>query len=131
MRKKNSVSEFGAQRKELLITKFRESIARQSYISARKAFRDAAMAPAPRFWVSEERAADVISRMMRGEPVLRKMFPEKQEMYMEIYKRVKRLREKEPSAALSRLVFKVVNQEAPCSYISEGSVRHIVRNKRS
>ena len=127
MRKKNSVSDFVSHRNELIIKNFRESLARQSQISIRRAFLDAAEAPAPRFWVSEERATEVIAKMLAGEEVTKTMYKEKAEMYMEIYRRVKRLRELHPCVPLCRLVFRVVNSEAPRSYISWHRVLQIVR----
>ena len=126
MRKPNSIPEFASQRSSLLIKNFRESIARQSVISAKKAFQEAADAPAPRFWVSEARATRIISLMMRGVDLTEGMIPEKRKMYLEIFSRVKRLREKLPQAPLGDLVFEVVNNPAPSSFISPVSVARIV-----
>ena len=67
MRKKNSTLEFGRERNEFLLRSFRESIAAQSKISIDNAFRQATEKPAPRFWVSEVRAANVIGKMLAGD----------------------------------------------------------------
>lgn len=130
MRKKNSISDFTSERNMLLITRFREMIARQSSASVSNLFKDVANSPSPRFWVSEERAAEVISKMMKGEKLPGRMYAGKKEMYLEIYRRVKRLKEKDPQARLSHLVFRVVNQEAPSFYLSWERVYQLVQSNR-
>ena len=126
MKKKNCTCEFSSHRNTLLIENFRKSIARQSQISLQKAFMDAKSTPAPRFWVSERRAAEVISKMLAGKDPTPSMYPEKREMYREIFRRVLPLRRRYPDAPLSELVFRVVNSEAPDFYLSLYSVRNII-----
>ena len=130
MRKINSVSEFCKERSEVLLRNFRESIARQSQISVVRAFKDAVEAPAPRFWVSEARATAVIRKMLAGEDPTLTMYEEKARMYREIYDRVKILREIEPESALGDLVFRVVNEEAPASYMSIERAKKIINKAR-
>ena len=130
MKKVNAISEFSSQRSELLLKNFRESLARQSVIDRMKAFHEASEAPAPRFWVSDTRAAIIISRMMKGDDVLSGMQPGKRKMYLEIYKRVKELRAERPKAPLGDLVFEVVNSPAPCSYLAANTVRNILSMRR-
>ena len=131
MRKKNSVCEFGDQRSRLLLENFRKSIAVQSQISFMKAFKDAAAAPVPRFWVSEARATRVISMMLKGENPLEGMRSEKKAMYLEIYNRVKKMKEEDPGVPLGDIVFEVVNSEAPRSYIDwQWAQRLILKEKR-
>ena len=130
MRKINSVSEFCKERSEVLLRNFRESIARQSQISVVRAFKDAVEAPAPRFWVSEARATAVIRKMLAGEDPTLTMYEEKARMYREIYDRVKILREIEPESTLGDLVFRVVNEEAPASYMSIERAKKIINKAR-
>ena len=118
MKHKNSNCEFASERSELLLRNFRESIARQSVISAKRAFRDAANAPAPRFWVSESRAMRIISMMMKGEDPTKGMHSEKRDMYLEIFRRVVERKNLEPDTPLGDIVFEIVNREAPKSYLS-------------
>ena len=66
MRKLNSNAEFEAHRRKFLIENFRREIARQSKIEIERTFRNVADSPAPRFWVSEPRAAAVIGKMLHG-----------------------------------------------------------------
>ena len=86
--------------------------------------------PAPRFWVSEARATAVIKMMWEGKDPTDGMIPEKRKMYREIFNRVKRLHEEEPATLLGDLVFRIVNEEAPSSYISWLSVKEIVNERR-
>lgn len=118
MKKKNSRCEFASQRSEQLLRNFRESIARQSVISARKAFQEAVDAPAPRFWVSEARATRIMAMLLKGENPTEGMHSSKRQMYMEIFKRVKQQMGLYPEKSLGDIVFDVVNNEAPCSYLT-------------
>ena len=130
MKKKNCISEFSSERSELLLRNFRESLARQSKISLQKAFEDAVDAPAPRFWVSEARAMRVVSFLMRGEDITQGMLPEKREMYLEIYRRAKEIKETRPWLPLGDIVFEIVNQPAPRSYLRWQTVQKIVNRVR-
>lgn len=80
--------------------------------------------PASRFWVSEERAAIVISHISKGEEFL--LTPLKKEMYNEILRRVQAIQQREPDRAVSDIVFEVVNQPAPKFYYSAASVREMI-----
>ena len=117
MKKKNSICEFNDQRNLVLLENFRASLARQSEISIKRAFGDAATAPAPRFWVSERRALTVVKKMLAGNDATLPMRKEKREMFRLIYRRVVEEMEKNPTASLSDIVFDVVNSEAPSSFI--------------
>lgn len=127
MRKKNSKAEFSSERSELLLKNFRESLARQSVISLKKAFQEAADFPAPRFWVTEARAMRVIMMMMKGEPILDSMNEEKRKMYEEIYERVTEMRKRNPETSLGDIVFEVVNSPAPRSYLSWHTVKNVLK----
>lgn len=130
MSSKKSKCEFSSERSELLLRNFRESLARQSKISAQRAFEDSVNMPAPRFWVSEARAMRVVTMMMKGYEVLDGMHTEKRKMYMEIFRRVKETKEKEPEKPLGDIVFEVVNSPAPRSYITWQFARLLVKNRR-
>ncbi len=123
MKKKNSTAEFGKERNEFLIRAFRESIAAQSRISINNAFKQAAEVPAPRFWVSEARAAVVLGKMAAGEDPTESMFPEKRDMYREMFARFLELREQYPDTS--------VNDEAPRSYLSWHRARVIIFSEMS
>lgn len=130
MRKKNSVSDFTSERNATLTAHFKRQLATQSRIDLRRAFQGAAEEPAPRFWVSETRAAVVIARLLRGEEVLNDMYKEKKDMYLEILRRVRELHEKHPEITVADLVADVVNQKAPRSYLSWQRAKTIIYNER-
>lgn len=131
MKKKNSRCEFASERSELLRRSYRESLARQSKISIAKAFQDAVEAPAPRFWVSEARAMRIIKMMLKGEKVLDGMHSKKQQMYEEIFRRVKVMMEEHPEMPLGDVVFEVVNSPAPESYITGFYAAKVVKAHQS
>ncbi|MDE6095419.1 MAG: hypothetical protein K2G52_04450 [Muribaculaceae bacterium] len=126
-----STLEFERERNTFLLRAFRESIAAQSRISLNKAFKIAAEAPAPRFWVSEARAAAVIGKMLSGEDPTEGMHPEKREMYREMFSRFLALREENPGEPISELCFRVVNGEAPRSYMSWHRARVLIYKEKS
>ena len=126
MRKPNSTAEFESARREFLLTQFRQVIAGQSKISAAKAFHAAASAPAPRFWVSEPRAAAVVGKMLADESCIDSMTEEKREMYREIYRRFIKIRRMCPDMTIADIVFDIVNAEAPKSYLSKDRARSII-----
>lgn len=132
MKKKNSRCEFASERSEVLLRNFRESLARQSQISTIKAFRDAALAPAPRFWVSEARAMRIVSSLFKGkEEIPDGMHPKKQEMYREIFRRVNHIKSNNPEIPLGDIVFQVVNDRAPESYLTWEWASKLIRRKRN
>lgn len=123
-------SEFSSQRSRLLLENFRKSIARQSVISAAKAFQEAVDSPAPRFWVGEVRAARIIGRMKKGEDPTVDMTPEKREMYREIFRRYEILQAEHPDWPVGDVVFTVVNSEAPRSYLSPIRAQQLINPLR-
>jgi len=130
MKKKNSVSDFTSERNRHLVENFRKAIAAQSEISLEKAFHTASEAPAPRFWVSETRAAIVIGKMLAGDDPTVGMSVEKREMYRELFARFLALREVNPDAPVCELAFEVVNQPAPRTYMSCSRARTIIYQER-
>ncbi|MDE5875600.1 MAG: hypothetical protein K2G69_07205 [Muribaculaceae bacterium] len=126
MKKKNSLSEFHQERRDFLLRNFREAIARQSEIDRNKAFHIVASAPAPRFWVSESRAAAVIGKILAGSDPTESMVAEKREMFMEIFRRFSRRRSLDGEATISDIIFDVVNEAAPRSYLSWQTIRSLI-----
>ena len=78
--------------------------------------------PCRRFWVSEERAAIVISQKMKGEnPRIGGTM--KAEMFDEIYRRAMIIHETHPWMTPISIAYMVVNQEAPKFYMTPGSAK--------
>lgn len=130
MKKQNSVSDFTRERNLTLLANFRSAIATQSQIAVINAFHTAVSAPAPRFWVSELRASAVIGKMLAGEDVTKSMYEEKRKMYQEIFARFKEMKELYPERTINEIVSDIVNQPAPCSYMSAYRARNIINGER-
>lgn len=121
MKSFGSVLSFTRERNAALLKAYREQIDAVSIVRLKEIGEKIVNSPAPRFWVSEERAAVVVSAIMRGKPVLETMRPTKREMFEEIYLRVVALKKVHPDWLLCQLVFKVVNSPAPKFYMEASS----------
>ncbi len=87
--------------------------------------------PSKRFWVSERRATVVVSRMLRGES-LHGMRPNTRLMYNEICRRVIAAQAQAGFAAapLTEIVSTIIEQPAPCFYLTPQSARVILSRIR-
>ncbi len=117
MKSFGSVLAFTRKRNAALLKAYREQITSTGYIRLSEIGERIVNSPSPRFWVSEERAAVVVSAIMRGKPVLDSMRPSKREMFEEIHRRVVALKEAHPDWQLCQLVSEVVNSPAPKFYM--------------
>lgn len=124
-----SVFEYEEQRNEDLMRAYREEIGKAGVIRILDIFRAVVDQPSERFWVSEERAFIVISRMAKGDK-LETMRPLKREMYVEIYSRYLALRAKHPDRSMRHLVSMAVSQRAPKFYMEPASARLIVYKQK-
>lgn len=82
--------------------------------------------PSSRFWVSEDRAAIVISNMMRDINCINGMIESKKRMYKEILSRTIKVIDENPGIALINAVRMVVTGEAPEFYITPESAIIII-----
>lgn len=121
MKSLGSVLAFTCERNAALLSAYRRHVGAASFIRLNEIGQKIVDSPSPRFWVSEERAAAVVSAIMRGKPVLETMRPSKREMFEEIYRRVVALKARHPDWTLCRLVFEVVNSPAPKFYMEASS----------
>lgn len=126
MRKKNSTSEFAPERNRFLLENFRSAIAHQSQIECERIFKKVSDLPAPRFWVTEHRAAAIIGKLLAGEDPTESMNPEKKRMFQEIFSRFMKLRPLRQDATILDLVAEIIYDAAPSSYISWRRVRNII-----
>lgn len=117
--------EYEDERDEDLFCTFRLLIEETSHIKLRDIYIQLVDMPAQRFWVSEERAAIVISDMFKGKS-LKGMRPNKKEMFQEIFRRARELREKYPNKSIAEIAFDVVRQQAPKFYITPSSARILI-----
>ena len=120
-----SIMDFTRQRNDDIMRAYREQLALANYIVMPEIFEKVAESPAKRFWVSEERAAVEVSRMLVGKPFSR-MRANKREMFQEIFRRYLALRESCPGKSLIELVSIVVHQPAPKFYLTPRTVGEFV-----
>ena len=125
MKPHGSHFEYEKQRNDDLMRAYHRHLTQANYVRMPDIYEKVANSPSRRFWVSEERAAIVVSAMMRGDR-LDNMRPLKREMYNEIYSRVMRLREDIPHMPISQLVARVVEQPAPKFYLTPGSAKVLI-----
>lgn len=128
MKKRGSTSDFTGQRDRELYKAFVEELQTSRGIALRDMFARAASRPASRFWVSERRAADVISIMLRGAnpEMLEKMYPRRREMYEEILRRVRAKMAADPTMCMTHAVDEAVCEPAPSFYMTDESARCII-----
>ena len=117
--------DFTRQRNRDILRAYRQQLAKASYIVMPEIFQRVADSPASRFWVSEERAAVVVSRMLVGKPFSR-MRRNKREMFEEIFRRFLVLREQYPDKSVYELTSIVVNQPAPKFYLTARTVGEFI-----
>lgn len=120
-----SILDFTRERNADLMRVYRDRLAEASIIVMPVIFQLVADSPASRFWVSEERAAIVISAMAAGKPMPR-MRSNKCEMFEEIYRRYLLMREDYPDKSVYELVTKIVNQPAPKFYLTPRTVGEFI-----
>lgn len=120
-----SILEFTRARNADLMRTYREKLAEASIIIMPVIFELVAESPASRFWVSEERAAIVISTMAAGKPMPR-MRRNKREMFEEIYRRFIIMKQEFPDKSVYELVTNIVNQPAPKFYLTPRTVGEFI-----
>lgn len=125
MRKIGSGFEYEYERDKDLLRAYREAMSfRDNSVSI---YHKIVSMPSRRFWVSEERATVVITKMIKhGVHSISRMQPKKQEMFIEIYRRVSLMRRQRPTDSIYNIVFDVVNQQAPEFYLTSGSAKVIL-----
>lgn len=120
-----STVEFTEARNADLMRVYRSKIAQAKHIVVTDIFREVALSPSRRFWVSEERAAVVIAAMEAGKSI-DYMTHNKRLMFEEIYRRYVLARQNDKTTALCRLVADIVNQPAPQFYLTVRSVAEFI-----
>ncbi len=119
------ILDFTHERNCDLMRAYRKKIEEANTIVMPVIFELVSQSPASRFWVSEERAAIVISAMAAGKPMPR-MRENKREMFEEIYRRFTILREQHPYKSVYELVSLIVNQPAPKFYLTARTVGEFI-----
>lgn len=120
-----SILDFTDERNREILKVYHEHLHNAGYIVMPHIFQLVADSPFSRFWVSEERAAIVISHMAAGKHIPG-MRPNKREMFEEIYRRYLVLREQFPGKSTFELAIKVVHQPAPKLYMTPRTVGELI-----
>lgn len=126
MKKTGSTSDFLPTRNRELLQTLRRLIMTTEGVPLGALYAMAAQSPCSRFWVSEKRAAEVISRMMRGEDMEVKSLPLRNKMYRELLRRVQEWQAQNPGHPLTDAVFAAVNSPAPEFYVTPESAKVII-----
>lgn len=125
MKNFGSTVDFTRQRNDDIMRVFRQKIIEADIVRMPQICKAVAEAPSSRFWVSEERAAIVISAMQAGRR-LPCMTRNKRMMFAEIFHRYKQMREIHPKKTIIELATIIVNQPAPCFYFTPRSVGEFI-----
>lgn len=125
-------NDFRASRDRCVWRLFRDMVkSLHGPISVRILAHKIASSPAPRLWISEERALRLMHDTLAGRPVRLKV-PTRMAQYRELVSRVRRAMAADPGTALKELVFRAVNSPAPSFYLSPEYIRvmlyRMVRN---
>lgn len=120
-----SILDFTQERNQELMRVYQEELSKAGYIVMPKIFEQVANSPCSRFWVSEERAAIVISTLLAGK-VVPNMRKNKREMFDEIFRRFLIVREQYPEKSIYALAIMVVNQPAPKFYMTPRTVGELI-----
>lgn len=120
-----SIMDFTAQRNDDIMRVYRKHLQNARFIIMPDIFELVANSPASRFWVSEERAAIVVSAMLAGRPLPR-MRSNKREMFEEIYRRFTLEKEKYPQKSLFEIVSHIVHQPAPKFYFTPRTIGELI-----
>ncbi len=122
--------EYSEERINDLMRAYDDYIQSCEYIRMSQVYRHIVDMPSRRFWVSDIRAALVVSAIIRGDADLDAMWPLKKEMYLEIHRRVVELSKTKPNKSISELCSIVVLQKAPKFYLTPGSAKIMVCKAR-
>lgn len=125
MKAKGSFSQYRDQRNFDLITTYRSVLRSTPPLTSNEIYKMVVSSSAGRFYVGEERATMVISRMLKGDMLI-SMSEQKREMYREIYRRVLEQIELNPGMPLCNIVIDVVSQPAPKFYLTPQSAKIII-----
>ncbi len=130
MGKQGSEFEFKQERDNDLMNVYRLAMKNAKYpVNLTEILTRVVNSPSKRFWVSSERASNVISEMYAGKD-LAGMKQNKRLMFREIFRRVKQLQQlsQYKNYRLSELVSIVIEQPAPRFYITADSAKIIIHH---
>lgn len=130
MKHRGSKCDYAQERNNDLMRAFVEEIESCDNIILPAVLNRVVNKPSKRFWVSAERAAIVVSSMMRGNRLQKMQYSTRREMFFEIYNRVMKLREIYPEKSIYQLTCQVVLEPAPKFYLTAGSAKVIIHRTK-
>ena len=125
MKNIGSIFEYEDARNKDLMRAYRHLMSTTRNIKMSEIYRQVVEMPSQRFWVSEERAAIVVSNMLKGRSI-DQMRPNKREMFYEICARVRELQKERPDDTVYNLVFDIVGSPAPKFYLTPKTAKVII-----
>ena len=116
--------EYGEERSRDLVKMYHMYVSTHKFIDMGQLYSYLANTEAPRFYVSETRACQVVLAMINGRnDVCRGMRRQKAEMFQEIYRRTRAIAKDEPEMTMRAVIHKVIRQPAPRFYMSVASIK--------
>ena len=82
--------------------------------------------PTSRFWVDPDRARDVMSRIEKDPDSVAGMHPDRRRMYLELYKRYRKIRHNNPAQSKIQAVAMAIFSGAPEFFLSPATARSII-----
>lgn len=128
MKKKGNCCDYKEERNLQLKKAFRDILRNPEVNDTKKIFEMVSKASAPRFFISEQRALNLLRSFRRTGSWPANMVPSRRAMMEEIHHRVHKHLEDNPGEALSNAVFTIVNSPAPSFYLTPGSTKTILYN---
>ena len=129
MKHKGSRCDFTKERDADILRAYKEVISVRDNIGLLEIERRLLQSPSKRFWVSVDRAYNVILNMLNGKSISN-MNSQKREMFHEIFRRFKIYSKEHPSLTKMDVIWHVCNQEAPSFYLTPKSMHVILHRVR-
>ncbi len=124
MKRKGSLMEYGEERSRDLAKAYRAYVSTHKFIDMGELYAFLANTEAPRFYVSETRACQVVSAMIDGRnDACRGMRRQKADMFREICRRARAIAADEPAMTMRAVIRKIIRQPAPRFYMSVASIK--------
>lgn len=116
--------EYNEERSRDLAKAYHMYVSTHKFIDMGRLYSYLANTEAPRFYVSETRACQVVLAMIDGRnDACRGMRRQKAEMFREIHRRAMAIAKDEPAMTLRAIIHKVIRQPAPRFYMSVASIK--------
>lgn len=128
MKRIGTRSEYIDERMQDLMKTYRKNVEECSHLDFKTIYSHVVNTPTYRFWISDEAAVQTISYMLKNNGDLSLVTPNKREMIIELYHRVKEFLKVHPNESLDEAVFVCIRTPAPKYYITPGTA-HVLIHK--